>query len=441
MTGRSTARPEHEPTAAAAAAAPAAHRRPASTWLAIGPLAVSLALITFTFASLVAPGSASLPDRPDPASFVAVCSIFVALPAVGALLAIRRPDNPIGWLFLVCGVGFTYGIFATEYVSRATVLGAPLPGVALVDWVGAWSGTLSITIAVTLIPLLFPDGRLPGPRWRPVAWMAGVMIVAGVAAEAVRLDGAGYNGRLPNPIGLGGAVGDLAAVVVDLYFPVLAVIGVLSLGSLLVRFRRSGGIERQQLKWFLFAVAYLLGAVVVAVVTTNEAAWYATMFGLASLPVAAGVAVLRYRLYDIDRIISRTVSYAVVTGILAAVFVGAVIVFQTILAPALGRNPVGVAASTLIVVALFQPLRRRVQRVVDRHFDRARYDAELTVQAFSVRLRDDVDLASLEAETRSVVQRTVAPTTVALWIRQPGPVASRTMSSPATRNGFQTREA
>ncbi len=397
-------------------------RRP-SAWIAIGLLVASLAMIAFTLASLILPGSSDLPNRPDIVSFVAVGSAFFALPTVGAILAILRPRNPIGWMFLVSGAGIIVGIFTTEYVGRAVYTGLSLPGVVLADWLSSWSWVLAIGLMVIWVPLLFPDGHLPGPRWRPVAWVGAATIVADCVASAVAT-GHAYNGMLPNPVGLAGPIGDaLAAFNGSASLALIAILGILSLASVVVRFRRSRAVERQQLKWFLCAVLFLVAAIVVAFSTQIEAAWYALILGVALLPVATGVAVLRYRLYDIDRIISRSLSYAAVTAVLALVFVAGILLFQTILSPMLRGNAVAVAASTLVVAALFQPLRRRVQSRVDRRFNRARYDAERTVAAFSVRLRDDVDLESLRRDVQGVVEQTVAPVSISLWMRPGDPGA------------------
>lgn len=389
-----------------------------SDWIAMGLLVASLAMIAFTLASVFIPSDPALPDRPSIANFIAACSVFVALPSVGAILAIRRPGNPIGWLFLVSGAGFITGIFTTEYVGRATIAGANLPGVVLVDWIGAWAGPVSITLAAVWIPLLFPDGHLPGPRWRPVAWAAAVLIVAGTVAQAIVPDASlGYNGRLANPVAVAGPVGVVASLLVGLYFPVLAVLGLLSLASLIVRFRRSRDAERQQLKWFLLAVGFLIAAVVAAAMTTNDLAWYAVMLGLASLPVAAGIAILRYRLYEIDRLVSRSIAYAAVTGGLIAVYLFVNLTLTTVFSSVTGSSSIAVAASTLVVAALFTPLRRRVQRVVDRRFDRARYDAERTALLFSERLRNEVDLAAVAADLDNTVRASIAPTSVGVWLR------------------------
>ncbi len=394
-----------------------------SAWIALGILSTLIGMVALTLASTMSPDSAALPDRPDIVNVLAATATFVTLPTVGAILAILRPRNPIGWMFLLSGAGIIVSIFSSEYVGRAVTFGASLPGVVLVDWLGAWSSSVSICLMVIWIPLLFPDGHLPGPRWRPVAWVAAVTLVATMVASAIAT-GPAYAGRLPNPVGIEGPWMDaVAAVNSGAIFPLIALLGILSLASLVVRFRRARDVERQQLKWFLLAVGYLIVAVVVAFATELEGAWYGLLFGLALLPVAAGIAVLRYRLYDIDRIISRTVAYAMVTAVLALVFVGGILLFQTILSPVLRGNAVAVAASTLVVAALFQPLRRRVQTRVDRRFNRSRYDAERTVAAFSVRLRDDVDLESLRRDVQGVVEQTVAPVSISLWMRpgEPAP--------------------
>jgi hypothetical protein len=231
---------------------------------------------------------------------------------VGAVLAVLRPRNPIGWLFLVAGAGFVVNVFASAYVGRSVVLGADLPGYALFDWIAAWSTSLSLAIMVVWIPLLFPDGHLVGPRWRIVAWSAAVALGAQIVALAIQPSGpSGYDGMVTNPIAVGGPLGELAAMLADL--PWLGIFAVLALVSLALRFRRSSGIERQQLKWLLFAVVFLLTALSAAIFTQISALWNAVILGFAALPVAAAVAVLRYRLYEIDRIISRTIGYAIVT--------------------------------------------------------------------------------------------------------------------------------
>jgi hypothetical protein len=345
----------------------------------------------------------------------------VTLPSVGAVLAILRPLNPIGWLFLIASVGFTMSVFSTEYVTRSTILGANLPAYAVVDWIGAWAGSVSLWLAIVFIPIVFPDGHPLGPRWRLVAGAALIAFALTIVAQTVQPTGpigpsgpTGYAGRLPNPIAVGGSLADIANAIAGL--PLLLVFGILAFASIGLRFRRSRGIARQQLKWFLFAAAFLVATGTIGAATGSEWVWYLVIAGLSFLPIAAAFAVLRYRLYEIDRIISRTLAYAVVSVTLAVVFLGGTLGLTALLERFTGGNTIAVAASTLVVAALFQPLRSRIQRVVDRRFDRARYDGERTLAAFAARLRDQVELQNLEAELDAVVRQTVAPTSLGLWI-------------------------
>ena len=203
---------------AGAAVASTPWRRRRSAWLALGLLAICLGMVAFTLASVVMPGFELLPDRPDPIQVIVVLCTFVTLPSVGAVLAILRPRNPIGWLFLIASIGFTMSVFSTEYVTRSTILGADLPGYALVDWIGAWSGTVSLWAAIVFIPIVFPDGHPLGPRWRVVSWAALIAFGLTIVAQVVQPTGptgpsgpTGYAGRLPNPIAVGGPLADIAS--------------------------------------------------------------------------------------------------------------------------------------------------------------------------------------------------------------------------------------
>lgn len=391
-------------------------RQRASTWFAVAILVGCYGMVTFSVASVFLPGGSLLPDRPTIGSFVAVCCIFIAVPTVGAVLAILRPANPIGWLYLVIGVGFTMGIFSTEYVGRATYTGVNLPGVALVEWIGLWSGVLSVGLALIWVPLLFPDGHLPGRRWRPVALAAAISLGLSTLSIAILPDSDPANVRVGlAPLGAGGPILEIASVVNAI--PIMPILGVLAFVSVFVRFRRSTGIERQQLKWFLFVVGALLVAVIVAFATELEATWYAVMLGLAALPVATAIAILRYRLYEIDRLVSRSIAYAAVTGGLVAVYLVVNLGLTTLFSSLTRGDSVAVAASTLVVAALFTPVRRRVRRVVDGRFDRARYDGERTAAEFSERLRNEIDIASVSADLSATVRVAISPSTVGLWLR------------------------
>ena len=385
--------------------------------IAIVLLSLSMAMVAFAMASLLLPGGDALPDRPDLITVVVVAFVMLSYPIVGAIVAIRRPGNPLGWLLLALGLGFTVAFFSTDYVGRAVVSGWSLPGVVLVAWISNWGFAVDMAIGFTWIPLLFPTGHLPGPRWRPVAWAIAITMILGITASALRpgrLD-AGL-GALPNPFGIDALAGILG-LVETLYFPAIAALGVICVGSLFVRFRRSGPVERQQVKWFLLANVAFLVTLVIAFATFNDAAFVAALVAAAGIPIAAGIAILRYRLWDIDRIVSRTVSWAVITAVLVAVFLGGVLALQTLLAQVTQAPTLAVAASTLFAFALFQPLRRRVQHVVDRRFDRARIDAERTAHGFGARLRDEVAIDTIAADLRTTIDRSVRPSTQGLWLR------------------------
>jgi len=221
---------------------------------------------------------------------------------------------------------------------------------------------------------------------------------------------------IQNPIGFDG-FGDLSGPVGIAPLVMLLASMILALVSVIWRFRHAGAVERQQLRWFGYAGLGMVAAVAIALVVPWDSSWVLMFAGLGLLPLATGVAILRYRLYDLDRLVSRTIAYATVTGILLLAFGGAVLVLQTFLAPITGKGSVAVAASTLVVVALFQPLRRKVQTRVDRRFNRARYDADQTVTAFAGRLREEVDFDSLRGDITTTVVRTVQPASVSLWLR------------------------
>ena len=398
---------------------------PWATGLALLLLALSLGMVAFAFSSLVLPGGDALPDRPSLILFVIAASVMLTYPLVGTLLAVRRPRNPIGWLFLLLGIGFTLSFFSTEYVARATISGWRLPGAVWVAWLSDWTLVLNVSIAFGWIPLLFPTGRLLSPRWVPVAWSIGIVMVAASAAAAlapVALDVVGE--VFMNPVGVPALEAPIQ-LINALFLPVIAMLGLLSVGSLLLRFRRSRGIERQQLRWFLLATATFLASLVATFATGVEGLFIVALVAAAGIPIAAGIAILRYRLYDIDRLISRTIGWAVVTAVLVGVFVGGVVVLQALLTPLTRENTFAVAVSTLVAFALFQPLRRRVQHAVDRRFDRARYDGHLMADDFAERLRGQVDLVELADDLAATVDQSLRPAALALWLRTDPSAASR----------------
>jgi hypothetical protein len=393
----------------------------ASRWVAVTLLAFSLGMVAFSSVSLVLPGTEALPFRPSLANFIAYMCVFVSFPAVGTVVAIRRPRNPIGWLLLTIGICFTLGVASTEYVGRALYTGAQLPAVAIVDWAGSWTFLVGVAQIFVWIPLLFPTGHLPGPRWRVFARVAAVATTVGVAANALMPGALPGDGQpVTNPFAAPAAATGVLTILANLAFPAIAGLGLISVASLGVRFRRSRSTERQQIRWLLFAVASLLVTLVIAWFSQVLVAFYVALVAAASIPTATGIAVLRYRLWDLDRIISRTVGWAIVTSVLVAVFVAGVVLLQAILSPFTQENSIAVAASTLVAFALFQPLRRRVQHAVDRRFDRARYDGEQTAQAFSGRLRHEADLAHAAGALLATTRDAVHPTSVGVWLRGDG---------------------
>ena len=351
--------------------------------------------------------------------------IFLLLPAnlglVGAVLTTRRPDNVIGWLLLVAGVltGLTFA--AGEYERSAIAAGGwDWPLLAPAAWVASSWFIPAVGILVVFLPLLFPTGHLLSPRWRWVA-VAGIFGVAAGAIGPAVIPGPMGDPRGPlNPfvppepfltwIETAATISNVIAP------PVFA----LALASLFIRFRRSRDVERQQIKWFLFvaAVATVLFAIsIIEVGSISDVAWALGLLTMAFLPLAIGLAILRYRLYDIDRVVSRAVGYTLVTAVLAAAFATAVIVAQTLLAPVTQSSTLAVAASTLVVAALFQPVRRAIQGRVDRRFDRSRVNAERLVTTFGDALRDVTDLPTIHDTLEATVDATWAPAAVGMWVR------------------------
>ena len=331
---------------------------------------------------------------------------------------------PLAGSSRLSGLLSSAGVLAMEYAEYAYLTRpGSLPGAALAAWFSWWWLPI-LGLIFVFTPLLFPTGRLPSPHWRPVAVSGALAITAVAVLGAVQptLKLQNEEVYLPNPVGLAGAPdpedGALGAVLLG----VLAACMVASVVSVVLRFRRSSGVERQQLKWFTYAAALMLVANVVTFTLLPEGVASDVLFGLsiAFVPIAAGVAILRHRLYDIDRLINRTLVYATLTAVLGTVYAGAVLVLGLFGGVGGDLPSWVVAGATLAVAALFQPARRRIQAVVDRRFNRRRYDAARTVEAFSARLRDQIELDTLSAELLAGVEQTLEPTTVSLWLRPSG---------------------
>jgi hypothetical protein len=335
--------------------------------------------------------------------------VAVAFAVVGALVA-ARTGNRLGWLFLAAAAISAVTVAANAYAARPAT--ARLPGAAWVGW--AFTVLLGITGSLFFLTLLlFPDGRPPSRRWWFVVWVAAAGGVAEMVTSAVSDVNFSSNfPKLTDPVTLVAPLNEAYNLETSVQVFILLAGAV----SLVVRFRRSGPVERQQLKWFMYAAAVSAPVIfVVSNLVANPLPVFEIFFPL--IPAAVGVAILKYRLYDIDRIISRTLAYAIVTVLLACVYAGPVLLSTQVLGL---RTPVAVAVATLAAAALFNPLRRRVQRAVDRRFNRARYDAEVTVAAFAARLKDSVDLDAVRDDLAGVVTRALEPAHVSVWISRPG---------------------
>jgi hypothetical protein len=347
-------------------------------------------------------------------------AVGVAFPTVGAVIASRQPGNTVGWIFCLIGLSGGAGVFFAEYSIHALVTSpGSLPAGMAAAWIGTWIWVPSVALTATFLLLLFPYGRLLSPRWRAVAWMAAGTTAVGIAVIAVTPWEALQPG-VPdeNPFGIEA----FRAVLLVLGLTALGlwfVSALLSLFSLFVRFYRSRGVERQQLKWFVYAGALTIVTFLPGLGTplADVTAVLQLLF-VPLLPLAAGVAILRYRLYDIDLIINRTLVYGALTALLVAAYVGSIVVLQGLLRALTGQeSQLAIVASTLAVAALFNPLRRRIQSFIDRRFYRKKYDARKTLEAFSVKLRDETDLDALNSELVRVVQETMQPAHVSLWMR------------------------
>ena len=345
---------------------------------------------------------------------------FGMFAVVGALLMAKRPDNLVGWILGTAAV--IVGIFPASESYAAYVMttrGRPDALAVFGAWANGWYWLVLLALVYIYLPLLFPDGRLISRRWLPVASLpavgiAGIMVLASLT-ETFEGQDVGY--RIDNPIGVEGLAHVEALPVFVVFLVVYAVGAVGAFVSVAIRFRRSRGIERQQLKWFLYAAAPIL-TVPVADSLPGVVSGLLLVWLLLGLPAAIGIAVLRYRLYDIDLVINRTLVYGALTVTLAATYVICVVALQQIFRVLTGgESQLAVVASTLAIAALFGPLRRRVQSFIDRRFYRGKYDAARTLEAYSARLRDDADLDSLANDLIGAVHETVRPEHASLWLR------------------------
>jgi uncharacterized membrane protein YhdT len=348
----------------------------------------------------------------------------VFYPTVGAIVASRRPENPVGWLLCLYGLVISISYFCAEYAIYA-LLAEPnsLPAAEVLVWIVSWM--LSIIVGLpALLYLLFPTGRLPSRRWRWVAWLIAALVLAGVITSAFS-SGAlmGVLGPIRNPLGIEGFTGVYKAL---LYFISPVALSAVVL-SVFMRLRRAAGVERQQIKWFAYAaaasvmatsLAYLVPGVIDTPLWFERMGFALNIAFIPAIPIAIGIAILRYRLYDIDRIINRTLVYGALSATLVALYFGGIVMLQRVFVLLTGQqSTLAVVASTLLIAALFTPLRRLIQGFIDRRFYRSKYDARKTLEAFSAQLRNETDLEALSDDLVGVVRETMQPAHVSLWLR------------------------
>jgi hypothetical protein len=345
----------------------------------------------------------------------------IAWSTVGAVVASRRPENAVGWILWAMGLLSGVALFAGQYATYALLVHpGSLPGGELVGLLSSWIWVPIIGLLIFLL-LLFPNGQLPTRRWRPVAWIGGAVIAMGAINEALvpgTIDGLE---PLRNPLGIEGAK-RILALLSTISQALAAALLLVAAASLFVRLRRARGEERQQVKWLAYAATVLATSFFLSSVSgAIGASWVGfvlSMVGFLGIPMAAGIAVLKYRLYEIDLLINRTLVYGALTAMLALVYFGTVVAMQYTFRALTGQeSQLAVVASTLAIAAIFNPLRRRIQDFVDRRFYRRKYDARKTLEAFSAKLRDETDLGALTNDVVGVVRETMQPAHVSVWLR------------------------
>jgi hypothetical protein len=395
----------------------------------VARLAWSLCLACVSLASF-APLLAFLNDRTLVVFFRerdlgVVMVLVISFSVVGALVVSHRPENLVGWIFCAAALFQALSLVGVEYATYARVTRpGSLPFGASVSWLAEWIWAPGLVLILVFLPLLFPDGRPPSRRWWPVAWLGGLSIVI-ISAPIWLLVWSRRGRELLEDGGIAQGVPGWLLALLRVGFPLMLLAGLLAVLSLFLRFRRARGEERQQIKWFAFAAALTLTWIFVGELLLDAQGGVFGVVGallglvvVSSIPIATGIAIFRYRLYDIDRIVNRALVYGALSVALVLVYLGGVISLQYAFRTfAGGESQLAVVASTLAIAALFNPLRRRIQTAVDRRFYRSKYDARKTLAAFSSRLRDETDLDALGGELESVVRETVQPARVALWLR------------------------
>jgi hypothetical protein len=363
-------------------------------------------------------------------TIVLLALLALTFTTVGAVVASRRPENPIGWIFCAGGLILSVTVSAenyTEYALNANT--GSLPGVPYAAWIASWALAPTLILVAMMLFLLFPDGKLSSREWGFVAWTAVVASVVVALGDALGRSNLGTDyGSMGNPFAVEGAVGNFLQMLGGFGVTLLLLCFLASVAALFVRLRQARGVERQQIKWFAYAAAVMgTGPLVMFMLGSGYSAlqrlmwhlgYFVAILGFALLPVATAIAILKYRLYDIDRIINRTLVYGALTVTLVGVYVGSVLSIEYAFRGLTGNgSQLPIVASTLLIAALFNPLRRRIQSFIDRRFYRRKYDAQKTLEAFSAKLRDETDIEALNNDLVGVVAETMQPAHVSLWLR------------------------
>ena len=425
--------------------------RPAA-WLAWSLAALSVALFLASVLLLALVRTVRVPESWDINTSLGLQvagSLFLVFPLVGALIASRRPRNPVGWILLADSLLFMLSFVFDYYRIYGVVVPGSLPFPVAVAAINGFLWVPAVGLLGTFVFLLFPNGKLPTRRWRALAWLSGVMIFLVSVGSALAPGPLQNLGGVQNPFGV---LQPWMMIVFWAMLPLLPLCILASVFSLVLRYRRSRGEERQQIKWIAFAAAVVgllyLNAMIFSFVFPSGAwfqsgspLWldvvgYTALLSFTLVPIAVGFAVLKYRLYDIDVIINRALVYGSLTVTLALVYFGGVTLTQALLGTLTGQSELpqlAVVASTLVIAALFNPLRRRIQSFIDRRFYRSKYDARKTLEAFAARLRNETDLDDLSEDLVGVVRETIQPEHAALWLRDLDGKVTRDPDSPTTR--------
>jgi hypothetical protein len=395
--------------------------RPA-TWLAWALCVLSLVLTALSLLLLAL--NLSHPDAHLFNYWLENTVLAISFSIIGAIIASRLPANPVGWLFCAAACTIAVECLSAEYAIYALVARPnSLPAGEALAWFAFWAWIPSIG-CIVLSLLLFPNGRLPSSRWRWLAWLSVLLTMAGAVWVALSPGAIGNLGPIHNPLGIESLPRG--------YKPVQTIMSALLLvaaGSTLgFRLLRTRGIERQQLKWPALIAVMAAGGSLLYDTAISEAiglrwlewaGYVILMAALVGFPISIGIAIVRYRLYEIDTLINRTLVYGSLTAILAAIYFGAAVLLQRLFVALTGeKSTLAVVVSTLVIAALFTPLRRRIQGFIDRRFYRSKYDAAKTLEAFSAKLRDETDLDALSDDLVGVVRETMQPAHVSLWLRR-----------------------